>query len=148
MEVKFSHSSTGITCVKSHAYLVALLVQHGLCAGERVSAAGLTRAAAVKARAAVGRSLHLWGATSVRGWHSTTCALLSWPMPPFTSLHSLRKSRLGAPGWLALSTAAAYNRSINTDAQVRPCALRTRLVCAGYLQRYPSLCGTLDATYE
>jgi hypothetical protein len=30
---------------------------------------------------------------------------------------------------------ALHNRSINTDAQVRPCALRTRLVCAGYLQR-------------
>jgi hypothetical protein len=28
------------------------------------------------------------------------------------------------------------NKSINTDAQVRPCAARTRLVCAGYLQRY------------
>jgi hypothetical protein len=27
------------------------------------------------------------------------------------------------------------NRLFDTDAQVRPCALRTRLVCAGYLRR-------------
>jgi len=33
------------------------------------------------------------------------------------------------------SNALRPNRSINTDAHVRPCALRTRLVRAGYLQR-------------
>jgi hypothetical protein len=27
------------------------------------------------------------------------------------------------------------NKSVNTDAQVRPCALRTRFPCAGYLRR-------------
>jgi hypothetical protein len=27
------------------------------------------------------------------------------------------------------------NRSFDTDAQVRPCALRTRIVCAGQVQR-------------
>jgi hypothetical protein len=30
------------------------------------------------------------------------------------------------------------NFSFDTDAQVRPCALRTRLVCAGQVRRYPS----------
>jgi hypothetical protein len=28
------------------------------------------------------------------------------------------------------------NKSVNTDAQVHPCALRTRFVRAGYLRRY------------
>jgi hypothetical protein len=28
------------------------------------------------------------------------------------------------------------NRSFDTDAQVRLCALRTRLMCAGQVQRY------------
>jgi hypothetical protein len=30
------------------------------------------------------------------------------------------------------------NRSFDTDAQVRPCASRTRLVCAGQVRRYAS----------
>jgi plasmid stabilization system protein ParE len=30
------------------------------------------------------------------------------------------------------------NKSFDTDAQVRPCALRTRFVCAGQVRRYPS----------
>jgi hypothetical protein len=31
--------------------------------------------------------------------------------------------------------AVRSNRLVNTDAQVRPCALRTRFPCAGYLRR-------------
>jgi len=30
---------------------------------------------------------------------------------------------------------AMHNKSIETDAQVRPCALRTRLVCAAHFRR-------------
>jgi hypothetical protein len=37
---------------------------------------------------------------------------------------------------LALARAASDNWSIDTDAQVHPCAARTRPVCAGHLQRY------------
>jgi hypothetical protein len=32
-----------------------------------------------------------------------------------------------------------HNRSFDTDAQVRPCALRTRFPCAGQVRRYASL---------
>ena len=48
----------------------------------------------------------------------------SGAMPPSPRQHSLRKVRLGAPAWLALASTAAYNRSIDTDAQVRPRAAR------------------------
>jgi hypothetical protein len=40
----------------------------------------------------------------------------------------------GAIG-LALAKAASDNKSIDADAQVHPCAVRTRPVCAGHLQR-------------
>jgi hypothetical protein len=106
---------------------------HGLDSGERVRAAGLTRAAVVvKARAPVGRSLHWWRAGLLRGWQSTAGALPSRPMPPFTRHYSVRQSRLGVPGGLALATTAAYNRSIDTDVLSAGFA---RLLAAGHLQR-------------
>jgi hypothetical protein len=136
MAVRPFHSSAQNACAKLHAWVVTFLVQHGLGMGERVRAAGLTRAALVaKSRAPVGRRLHMWRAGLPRHWLSCTSALPWSPMPPFNGLHPLRQLHPGVPGWLALAGAAAYNRSINTDAQVRPCAARTRLVCAGYLQR-------------
>ena len=139
MEVRPFLSFAQNACVRVHAYVVTFLVQHGLRSGERVCAAGLTRAAlVVRARAPVGRSLRLRYAGLLCHWLSCTSALPWSPMPPSNRQHRVCQSHLGAPGWLALAASAAYNRSINTDAQVRPCAARTRLVCAGYLQRYPS----------
>jgi len=39
----------------------------------------------------------------------------------------------------SMRCALPSNRSIDTDAQVRPCAARTRLVCAGQVQRQASM---------
>ena len=36
---------------------------------------------------------------------------------------------------LSLNERRAANRSFDADAQVRPCAARTRLVCAGQVRR-------------
>jgi hypothetical protein len=122
--------------VRLRARVITLLVQHGLGAVKRVCAAGLTRAALVaKARAPVGRSLHLWCAGLLGHWLSCTSALPWSPMPPSNRLHRLRQLHLRAPSWLALAAAAACNRSINTDAQVRPLASLAPSLCAGYLQR-------------
>jgi hypothetical protein len=140
MAVRPFLSSAQNACVKLRACVVTFLVQHGFGAGERVCAAGLTRSAVVvKTRAPVGRRPRFGFAGLLHRWLSCTNALLWSPMPPFNRQHRLRKLHLVAPGWLALASAAAYNRSINPDAQVRPCAARTRLVCAGYLQRYVAL---------
>jgi hypothetical protein len=120
MEVKSLRACHGILRMFSHASLVTFLVQHGSGAGERVRAAGLTRAVIVKARAAVSRSPHVWRAASLHVWHSTTRALLWWSMPPFAFPYLLRQAHLGAPGWLALAVPAAYNKAVETDAQGRP----------------------------
>jgi hypothetical protein len=132
-------SCTWFACVvareRLHAGVVPFQVQHGLRAGERVCAAGLTRAAIVKARAPVGRRLRFGCAGLFRAWHSATGAQAWWPMPPSNRQHRLHQAHLGAPGWLALATAAAYNRSINTDAQGRPPLRGSHSLVAGYLQR-------------
>jgi hypothetical protein len=116
----------------SRACLITSLGQRSWHSGERVRAAQLTRGAAVKARAPVGRSLHLWCASLLRGWHSAAGALPSRPMPPFSRLHSLRQLHPGAPAWLALARSAAYNRSIDTDVLSAGFA---HLLAAGHLQR-------------
>jgi hypothetical protein len=61
--------------------------------------------------------------------------VLSEAMPPFSLQHSLRKSRLGMPAWLALATTAAYNRSVNTDAQGRPRLRRSEFLGRRLLSR-------------
>jgi hypothetical protein len=43
------------------------------------------------------------------------------------------KLRSAAPGWLALT--GRHNKSVEMDAQVRPCAARTRFLCATHVQR-------------
>ena len=43
------------------------------------------------------------------------------------------QSAVAAPQ--ANAAAGAHNKSVETDAQVRPCAARTRLLCAAHLQR-------------
>jgi hypothetical protein len=136
MVVRVLHSSIWIAQARLHVCSVTFLVRHRLGAGERLRAAGLTRAALVaKSRAPVGRSLRLWFAGLLRHWHSCTSALTWSPMPPFNRQHRLRQLHLGAPGWLALASSAVYNRSINTDAQMRPLASLAPCSCAGYLQR-------------
>jgi len=60
----------------------------------------------------------------------------SGAMQPVSLQHSLRKLCVGAQPRLALAAAARHNRSIDTDAQVRPCAARTSSLCAGHFQRY------------
>ena len=54
---------------------------------------------------------------------------------PLSFMHSSLQRRTSVLEWSALARAATVNRSFGKDAQVRPCALRTRLVCAGYLRR-------------
>jgi hypothetical protein len=62
------------------------------------------------------------------------------------SPHAQRKVRLlhrhtslrlcsGMSAPLGLVTRSLGNWSVNTDAQVRPCAARTSTLCAGYFQR-------------
>jgi hypothetical protein len=41
--------------------------------------------------------------------------------------------RSDKPGWLALT--GRHNKSVEMDAQVRPCAARTRFLCATHVQR-------------
>jgi hypothetical protein len=58
-----------------------------------------------------------------------------------TSSRSLREDRMTSRTSSHCATSAnsgrtpVSNRSFDTDAQVRPCASRTRLVCAGQVQR-------------
>ena len=59
----------------------------------------------------------------------------SGAMPPCLHQHCSHQLRLGMLAWSTLATAASHNRSLNADAQAHPCAARTRLVCAGQLQR-------------
>lgn len=117
----------------SRTTLVAFLVQPGLCAGQWVCAAGLTRVAAlVKARAPVGRSLRSCGAGLLRAWRSAARTLPSRPMPPFSVQHSLRMWRAGVPAWLALASRAAYNRSVKADRVLARCACQR---ASAYVQR-------------
>jgi hypothetical protein len=122
---------------RSHARDVNFPVQHGLRSGERVRAVGLTRAGVVaKSRAPDGRSQPLRRAGLLHHWLSCTSTLPWSPMPPSYRQHLSLQSHSGALGWLALAATAAYNRSINTDAQVRPLAALAPCPCAGYLQRW------------
>jgi hypothetical protein len=52
------------------------------------------------------------------------------------------KSRSGLSGWLALT--GRHNTSVEMDAPVRPCAARTRLLCATHVQRYAAWKGQSD----
>ena len=116
------------------AKVVAFPVQRGLGAGERVCAAGVTRAGALgKARAPVGRSPLFRRADPLRAWQSTARALRSRPMPPFTRQHPLRKCRPGVPPLLALAAAAGYNRSVKADRVLARCACQR---ASAYVQRY------------
>ena len=59
----------------------------------------------------------------------------SGAMPPCSHQHCSHQLRLVMLGGSALTTAASHNTSLNADAQAHSCAARTRLVCAGQLQR-------------
>ncbi len=68
----------------------------------------------------------------MRGWQSTDGTLPSYPMPPFTRNHSVRRRTVGAPGGFALTTRAWANKSIDTDVLSAGFA---SLLAAGHLQR-------------
>jgi hypothetical protein len=87
----------------------------------------------LQARAPAGRSL-AWPAglfePSPRALHQRARHLA----PCGVTLEVARsKLHSGAPGWLALT--GWHNKSVEMDAQVRPCAARTRLLCATHVQR-------------
>ena len=60
-------------------------------------------------------------------------------MPPCLHQHSSRQLLCAVHAWSALAPTASHTRSLDADAQVHPCAARTRPVCAGQLRRYMAL---------
>jgi hypothetical protein len=86
-----------------------------------------------KARAPVGRR-PAWSARLLdersRALHQRSPHLASCDV---TGEAGHSKLRSGKPGWLALT--GRHNKSVEMDAPVRPCAARTRFVCATHVQR-------------
>jgi hypothetical protein len=101
---------------------------------ESVHFAGGTAASRLRqARAPAGRKLALLArrlAAGSRAFHQRAPHLAPCDVTLRVG-HS--KLRSGKPGWLALT--ARHNKSVEMDARVRPCAVRTRFPCATHVQR-------------